>query len=134
MNREIKFRAWDANAKEMISSETLCNQAWNVLRSISQPNSGNWIYMQFTGLFDKNGVEIYESDVYLAGEEEGDVRTVHAVLFKDGSFCGKRKTSPDSKAIPLGWYVDESGNEVPDPDFFKYIEIIGNIHENSEKR
>jgi uncharacterized phage protein (TIGR01671 family) len=55
--REIKFRAWDG--KEMHGLESLSDIA----------SSGNWrwieslIPMQFTGLKDKNGKEIYDGDI-----------------------------------------------------------------------
>ena len=55
--REIKFRAWDKNQKRMgfldLSSSDFGDPSWL--------NAG--VLMQYTGLKDKNGVEIYELDI-----------------------------------------------------------------------
>lgn len=61
MNREIKFRAWDN-----INNEMRYPAKKDVFAT--GPTSGDFIdkwdtVMQFTGLHDKNGKEIYEGDL-----------------------------------------------------------------------
>lgn len=57
--REIKFRAWDRDAKRMIYPEQgIVNnlKSWEILQLFD-------VTMQYTGLKDKNGEEIYEGDI-----------------------------------------------------------------------
>jgi len=67
MTREIKFRAWDKKNKRMMELGDIfkCFEAGNYLDNLREDLI---IIMQYTGLKDKNGKEIYEGDfVYLAG-------------------------------------------------------------------
>ena len=67
---------------------------------------------QYTGLKDKNGVEIYEGDIiksYQADENE-------VFWYKDGSWC---MSNYHAGALPLGEYSSVS-------------EVIGNIHQNKD--
>lgn len=62
--RTIKFRAWDNKNKVMINP--FCELRENLFWGEDLTNTGLTIpisVMQFTGLFDKNGVEIYEGDI-----------------------------------------------------------------------
>jgi len=67
--------------------------------------------MQFTGLFDKNGKEIWEGDI-LWGEDDSKVE----ILWENA--CVQMK--------------DESGDSWLAADHCKYWEVIGNIYENQE--
>jgi uncharacterized phage protein (TIGR01671 family) len=59
MNREIKFRAWDLNDKVMRYSSDF--GSWQRLCVWSEENASE--LMQYTGLKDKKGTEIYEGDI-----------------------------------------------------------------------
>lgn len=70
-NREIKFRVWDVGNKEMLEVQELdFESTFYGGRIAIRPDQYNdyfdtedMILMQYTGLKDKNGKEIYEGDI-----------------------------------------------------------------------
>ena len=131
--REIKFRAWDKIDEKLwnvisidfIKGEvTLLNEYTkeSYIREIDEVE-----LMQYTGLKDKNGKEIYEGDIIKYNfksliEKEGINRDrIAPVYWQEFRGC---------------WAVKES--KYCNNDLFTYIqngnvvEVIGNIYENSE--
>jgi len=128
MNREIKFRAWNNESKEMhywTLNDLLCRFGE---KDYANDNTAspffNW--MQYTGLKDKNDVEIYEGDIM--HDPDGDyiwsivwaIYTNKADLDLDLFIVGWIRKCIDGTLSPLGYYRGVEGN------------VIGNIHENPE--
>lgn len=117
MQRPIKFRAWYKLSNEMLS-EPFDGEHFGETTSLNLVITGceedeHQILMQFTGLKDKNGVEIYEGDIVKAKNHEYE--TVGKVWFDDEYWHG--------------WAIGETRISA----FIRqYFEVVGNIYENPE--
>jgi len=123
MSREIKFRAWNKQRKEMFEvanidfkekKVTLTN---GIIR-LPSVNFNDTELMQYTGLKDRNGKEIYEGDIVLIKLDETSTWYKTVVGFKKGAFIANLIDKED--------YVYIFHHGFTDDDF----EIIGNVYEN----
>ena len=114
MSREIKFRAWNTVDKIMGKSFTL-GQFCGAYPMSDNIDTEGIIYMQYVGLKDKNGVEIYEGD--LVKTATGKVMQIDWHT-RFASFVINRE----------GWMFSHwFGESLESSD----CEVIGNIHQNS---
>lgn len=102
--RELKFRAWDKGNSTMF---------FGIEGHLERFDDEMYQIMQFTGLKDKNGKEIYEGDIF-QDEEDGSCEFVEW----DNDFGGWSTQA---------WYSVGEFTQAID-----HLEVIGNIYENPE--
>ena len=146
MSREIKFRAWHKKYKEMYEVTRIDWEAEFVWVKYYDDDREEWFsreehfadleLMQYTGLKDKNGVEIYEGDIVKWMDE----RDVYSIEF--GEFGVPNFEEEGYQDLAVGYYLKPQHDlkevepfNMTIPLHKKYasrMEVIGNIYENPE--
>jgi len=116
MGREIKFRGFIKENKEMIF--------FDIMKLATSRNALWWkcildglIIMQFTGLLDDNGKEIYEGDIISIAENE------------DMSFSGGEVVFDTDLSAFVIYNNNGSWRYL---NSLRFMQVVGNIHENKD--
>jgi|LakMenE18May11ns_1017448.scaffolds.fasta_scaffold9190856_1 uncharacterized phage protein (TIGR01671 family) len=123
MQREIKFRAYNMDNNKMYHfglfdlDEYYLIQEGLIIEAMP--------IMQFTGLQDKNGKEIYEGDIVQTPFGHSSVEFSHGVFGLNHDFL-----NPEKKTM-LGSWGQEHNLRTLDDGYYKEIVVVGNIYETN---
>ncbi len=116
--RQIKFRAWDKKQKRILNYNNdvcPCITFNGVCQAENHTNvSFDYVLMQYTGLKDKNGKEIYEGDILGLKDEED--KSMCYIEFHNGAFVRTYKK----------FYSKIYADSITDDMWY----VIGNIYED----
>ena len=137
LSREIKFRVCNTDWKMMVLPEDIyyikfqgekseaTDVAFNITTTDGMRNNNIWenpediVFMQYTGLKDKNGKEIYENDFV---KSKSHLPEVMQVEFIEGAFCMTHPTIEDYP-IDINHFYPSIGTD---------LVVVGNIYESPD--
>ena len=151
MSREIKFRAWDEIGEWMGNVTSIDFNEGAVFIETKHSDDENRFdmnnvpVMQYTGLKDKNGKEIYEGDIInYSFKDSGEINTRVLEVYNDGTNFKTREIYRDYWLEKVGGVLlivhgqlnahkgkTQYLTDISCSSIYSY-EIIGNIYENPE--
>jgi uncharacterized phage protein (TIGR01671 family) len=120
--REIKFRAWDKENKKMAQVSRIDFGPGGIKYLVDDS-----VLLEYTGLHDKSGREIYEGDILKVTSEDGESYVATVKWFGDEGY-----PAFDLAGIPAAWCYESNALATIFESGVETCEVIGNIFENPE--
>jgi len=131
--RQIKFRAWCQPAEipcgHMVSWHTIKNNFRQYLGENNgsdthhKPGKDQYILMQWTGLLDKNGKEIYEGDI---------IKDIYDDFYGHHEYIGEVEWDDDIRDSEIGYFLGAGLTFYMNGKSNEEVEVIGNVWENGD--
>jgi len=108
--QETKFRVWEPRHSVMVYPDTIqivegkVDKLWGQGWKFSSDSEPDMVLMQFTGLLDKNGKEIYEGDI-VKHENDSEIGEVTFKLGSFGTSIGFAEAENEHSDSITGWEV-----------------------------
>ena len=126
--RDHKYRAWDKERKKFLTGSKWATYSVDLAGNLTAKNydfhgiEQNLELVEFTGLKDKNGKEIYEGDIikWSSAIKDAPLTIVKSWEKIEAVIWGNKYT---------GWFTESS---VYGLGLYSHIEVIGNIYESPE--
>ena len=122
MGREIKFRGYDKVKQTMVYNFPIIATAPyginDAFKLLAEKSEGSVVIMQYTGLKDRFGADIYEGDKLFFSRDVNEVTNydgMSTVIWEDGAFYAKGNN-----------HCNLAGK------YFGYSEIVGNIYQSDK--